>query len=78
MYLIQRAIALLLGLVLLGAALVFASAILALGGALALVIGGWLWWRTRALRADTPRAGGAVIEGEYRVERDAPRIGDTD
>jgi uncharacterized iron-regulated membrane protein len=59
------------------AALIFASVILAVAAAVAIVLGGWLWWRTRAVRrelrrrnlestADIERAEGAVIEGEYR------------
>ena len=59
------------------AALIFASVILAVAAAIAIVVGGWLWWRTRDVRrelrrrdlestADVARAEGAVIEGEYR------------
>jgi hypothetical protein len=67
------------------AALLFASVILAVAAAVAIVLGGWLWWRTRDVRrelrrrdlegtADVERAEGAVIEGEYRRidERSAP------
>jgi len=59
-----------LGLVLAAGALVFVSVILAIAAAIALVAGGWLWWRTRELR----RADGTVIEGEYRVEREVRRL----
>ena len=52
------------------AALVFVSVVLAIAAAIALIAGGWLWWRTRELR----RAGGTVIEGEYRVEREVRRL----
>jgi hypothetical protein len=59
------------------AALIFASVILAVAAAVAIVLGGWLWWRTRDVRrelrrrnlesaAGIERAEGAVIEGEYR------------
>ena len=72
---LQRAAALAVGIILTIAALVFASVVLALAAAIALVLGGWLWWRTRGLRRELERrsaqreAGrseGAVIEGEYR------------
>jgi Flp pilus assembly protein TadB len=59
------------------AALLFASVILAVAAAVAIVLGGWLWWRTRDVRrelrrrdleraTDIERAEGAVIDGEYR------------
>lgn len=58
------------------AALIFASVILAVAAAVAIVLGAWLWWRTREVRrelrrrdlhaADVERAEGAIIEGEYR------------
>jgi uncharacterized membrane protein len=73
---LQRAAALAVGLILTIAALIFASVVLALAAAIALVLGSWLWWRTREVRrelrrraAEAPsarRADGAVIEGEYR------------
>lgn len=71
---LQRILAFLVALGLIAAALVFASLILAIAAAIALVLGGWLWWRTRALRRDLKRQAeegrarseGAVIEGEYR------------
>ncbi|HZM37039.1 MAG TPA: hypothetical protein VFC18_21450 [Burkholderiales bacterium] len=70
---LQRAAALAVGIVLTILALVFASVMLALAAAIALVLGGWLWWRTRALRrelrrraAERPKEGAVVIEGEYR------------
>jgi len=73
---LQRAAALAVGLVLTIAALIFASVILAVAAAIAIVLGGWLWWRTRDVRRELKRrdlearsAGrseGAVIEGEYR------------
>ncbi|MGQ0545366.1 MAG: phosphate regulon sensor protein PhoR [Betaproteobacteria bacterium] len=70
---LQKAFALAVGLVLMIAALVFASVVLAVAAAIAIVLGGWLWWRTRHLRrelqrraAEAPPAGRATIEGEYR------------
>ena len=65
-----------LGVVLFVAAFIFASVILAVAGAFALLLWGWLWWRTRDLREAAARAEGSVIEGEYRVERDVKRIDD--
>jgi hypothetical protein len=69
---IQRAVALAVGLVLAILALIFASLIIALAAAVAIVIGGWLWWRTRGLRREVERRaaeappGRVTIEGEYR------------
>lgn len=75
---VQRVIAFILALGLAAAAVVFASFVLALGAAMALVLGGWLWWRTRHLRREmrqaAERSHGTVIEGEYRVERESRRI----
>ena len=71
---VQRFLGFVLALALTAAALVFASVILAFAAAIALVLGGWLWWRTRHLRRDLERSSGTVIEGEYRVERDTRRI----
>jgi len=74
MMFVQRFLGFVLALALTAAALVFASVILAFAAAIALVLGGWLWWRTRHLRRDLERSSGTVIEGEYRVERDTRRI----
>lgn len=70
---LQRAAALAVGIILAVIAFVFASVVLALAAAIALVVGGWLWWRTRHLRREMRRRAeelqrreGAVIEGEYR------------
>jgi hypothetical protein len=71
---LQRAVALAVGLVLLAAALVYASLLLALAAAFAIVIGAWLWWRTRALRREARENRAAVIEGEYRIERETERL----
>lgn len=67
---LERALGLLIGLALLAAALVFTSIILALAAAFAIVIGGWLWWRTRELRRRAREAAPVVVEGEYREERE--------
>ena len=74
---VQRFLGFVLALALTAAALVFASVMLAFAAAVALVLGGWLWWRTRDVRrelrrrdleagAAAERSEGAVIEGEYR------------
>jgi predicted tellurium resistance membrane protein TerC len=74
---LQRLGGVLIAVVLTIAALIFASVILAVAAAIAIVVGGWLWWRTRDVRrelrrrdlegtADVERAESAVIEGEYR------------
>ena len=77
MNLLQRFAGAVVGVVLFILALVFASVILAIAGAIALLAGAWLWWRTRNL--PRPGAGGGpgkVIEGEYRVERETRRLDD--
>jgi len=77
--LLQRIAGAVVGVVLFVLALVFTSVILAIAGAIALVVGAWLWWRTRNLPRPGPgRAGGSgtVIEGEYRVEREVRRLDD--
>jgi cobalamin biosynthesis protein CobD/CbiB len=71
---LQRAAGVLVGIVLLVAAFVFASVILAVAAFLALIIWGWLLWRTRHLRRDLRRGDATIIEGEYRVEREVNRI----
>jgi len=47
---------------------------LAIAATLALVIWGWLWWRTREIRRAAGEGDNVVIEGEYRVERETRRI----
>jgi hypothetical protein len=72
----------LVGIGLLIAGLIFASVILAVAAVLALLVWGWLMWRTRHLRRAmaeaeqraAKQAGGTVIEGEYRVERETRRL----
>jgi len=73
---LQRLGGVLIAIVLVIAALIFASVILAVAAAIAIVVGGWLWWHTRDVRrelrrrdagaGEMERAEGAVIEGEYR------------
>jgi hypothetical protein len=72
--LLQRTLGFLLGLALLAAALLYASLILAVAAALAMVIGAWLWWHARKLRRGAGEGGSVVIEGEYRVERESRRL----
>jgi hypothetical protein len=75
---VQRFIGFVLALALAALAIVFASVVFAFAAAFALIIGGWLWWRTRGLRREIRRAAergqGTVIEGEYRIERDTRRV----
>ncbi|MGQ0653239.1 MAG: hypothetical protein ACT4P4_13395 [Betaproteobacteria bacterium] len=78
--LLQRVIAIVLALGLAAVGLIFASVLLAVMMAAVLSVGGWLWWRTRHLRHEAARAAseapasGAVLEGEYRVEREVRRL----
>ena len=65
-----------LGIALFVAAFIFASVILAVVAAAALVIWGWVWWRTRDIRRTAREGDSVVIEGEYHVERDAGRLDD--
>ena len=65
-----------LGIAMFVAAFIFASVILAIVVAAALVIWGWVWWRTRDLRRAMRENESVVIEGEYRVERDVGRLDD--
>ena len=77
MNILQRVAGALIGIALFIAAFVFASVIFAVAAVLALIIWGWLMWRTRGLRREFERAQnaeGSVIEGEYRVEREVHRI----
>jgi ABC-type bacteriocin/lantibiotic exporter with double-glycine peptidase domain len=81
MTLLQRILGALVGIVLVVVGLVFAWMVLVVAAALALVIWGWLWWRTRELRRAVERGerrGGVIVEGEYRVEREERRIGERD
>jgi hypothetical protein len=77
MPLLQRLVGILVAIPLLVAAFLFAWVVFIVAVAAALVLGAWFWWKTRHVRrameqhaAQPPRqSGGAVIEGEYRVER---------
>jgi len=63
----------LFGLVLFAAALIFTSLILAVAAVGALVLWGWIMWRSRHARRTgraTERGEKLVIEGEYVVDRD--------
>jgi hypothetical protein len=71
---LQRIVGVVLGLLFLLAVFIFTSLILAALLAVGLVVWGWLWWRTRALRRAAP--GGVVVEGEYRDVTPAPHIED--
>jgi hypothetical protein len=70
--LLQRLAGVAIAIVLAVVALIFASVVFALAAAIALVLGGWLWWHTRDLRREVERRahetppGGTTIEGEYR------------
>ena len=63
---LQRVVGAVLGLLLFAAAFVFTSLILATLFAAGIVVGGWLWWRSRDRISRDSGRGGAVIEGEYR------------
>jgi len=79
---LTRIIGALLGIALFIAAFIFTSVILAIAAVLAMIVWGWLMWRTRHLRRDIERAAkegeGVVIEGEYRVERETRSLDDRD
>ena len=66
--------------VLLVAAFIFTSVILAVAAIVALMLWGWIMWRTRHLRRAVTRAAEegehVVIEGEYAVERENTRTKD--
>jgi hypothetical protein len=65
---IPRVLSTLLGLAVLVVAFVFASILLFIGLAAALLLGGWIWWRGRGRVVSMRR--GRVIEGESRVVDD--------
>lgn len=73
---LQRVVGAILGIALFIAAFIFASVLLAIAATAALLIWGWLWWRTRDLRRAARESDSVVIEGEYRVERETRRIED--
>ncbi len=74
MLVLQRFAGIVLALLGAVAAIVFTSILLAVVAVLAALFGGWLWWRTRALRREARRAAPSVIEGEYRVETETQRL----
>jgi len=72
--LLGRILGFALGVVLFALALVFASVLALVAGVAVVVLWVYLYWRERMLGRQVPRParpGSAVIEGEYRVERDA-------
>ena len=78
MGLIQRVVGVLLGLLFLLAAFVFASLALGILLAAGLVVWGWLWWRGRSRLQPGRGSGGAVVEGEFRDVTPAQRIEERD
>jgi len=76
--LVLRVAGAVLGVLLFVLAFVFASVIFAVVAVIALVLWAWLWWRTRELRRAAEQSRGAIIEGEYRVERETRRLDDRD
>jgi hypothetical protein len=73
MGLLQRIVGVILGLAFFVAVFIFASLIVGAMLAVGLVVWGWMWWRTRALRRKG--GGGAVIvEGEYRDVTPSQRL----
>jgi len=72
--LLQRIAGAALSVVLFALALVFTSLVLAAAGGIALGVWAWLAWKTRKLRQGAAPGDGAVIEGEYRVERELGRL----
>ena len=73
---LQRIVGVVLGLLFLAAVFIFTSLIVAALLAVGIVVWGWVWWRTRALRR--AQRGGAVVEGEYRDVTPLPRIEERD
>lgn len=75
MIVIQRILAVLLGLLFIAGVVVFASLALGVLLAVGLVAWGWIWWRTRGtLPRGRGRDGGVVVEGEYRDITPARRL----
>ena len=78
-----------LGVLVLAGALMFSLVFFAVIAVAGLILWGWFWWKTRALRrnmqtfndtlqhaANTPE-NGAIIEGEFAREADKTPDGDT-
>jgi nicotinamide riboside transporter PnuC len=74
--LLQRIVGAMLGIALFIAAFIFASVLLAVVATAALLLWGWLLWRTRDIRRAARKGDSVVIEGEYRVERETRRLED--
>jgi heme/copper-type cytochrome/quinol oxidase subunit 2 len=72
--LLQRIAGAVLGVVLFVAAFIFVSVIFAIVVGIALGVCAWIAWKMRKLRRAPGKADGSVIEGEYRVEREATRL----
>jgi len=69
---LKRFAGFLLALIVALSALIWASIVLALAAAIALLLGAWLWWHGRKIERDHPAP--EVIEGEYRVEIETRRL----
>ncbi len=74
MNLLLRIAGFVVGLALFVLAFLFASVILAVAAGIALGVWAWLAWKTRKIRREMQQAEGAVVEGEYRVERETRRL----
>jgi len=73
---LQRILGAALGIALFIVLFIFAGALLAIAAGVALGVWAWLAWKTRKLRREMQKSEGAVVEGEYRVEREVRRIDD--
>jgi hypothetical protein len=71
MKLLKLALACLFALGLLVVGFLVAWIVIAVALAAGMVIWGWLWWKTRALRRAAARGQASVIEGEFYVEAPA-------
>jgi hypothetical protein len=72
---IGRILGFAVGVVLFAIALVFASVLALVAGVVVIVLWIYIYWRVRKLQKEAEkRPGAVVIEGEYRVERDADAI----
>jgi hypothetical protein len=72
---IGRILGFAVGVVLFAIALVFASVMALVAGVVVIVLWIYIYWRVRKLQKEAEkRPGAVVIDGEYRVERDADAI----
>jgi uncharacterized membrane protein YfcA len=72
---IARILGFAVGVVLFAIALIFASVLALVAGIVVIVLWIYIYWRVRKLQKEAEkRPGAVVIEGEYRVERDADAI----